>query len=114
MDIIGAPTVREHDGLAMSSRNAYLSAEERTKAPTLYAAIAAAAKEIAGGGDISAAVEVARQKVISAGFDTVDYVEARHADTLAPLTSSGDSGRILAAARLGRTRLIDNIAVPTK
>ncbi len=114
VDIIGAPTVREHDGLAMSSRNAYLSAEERAKAPTLYAAIATAAKEIAGGGDIAATIEVARQKLISAGFDSVDYVEARHAETLAPLTNPGDPGRILGAARLGRTRLIDNVAVPDK
>ncbi len=114
VDIIGAPTVREHDGLAMSSRNAYLSAEERAKAPTLYAAIAAVAKEIADGREIPATIEEARQKLISAGFDTVDYVEARHADSLAPLTSSGVPGRILAAARLGRTRLIDNVAVPTQ
>ncbi len=112
VDIIGAPTVREHDGLAMSSRNAYLSAEERVKAPALYVAIAGAAKDIAAGGEIEATVEAARQKLITAGFDSVDYVEARHADTLAPLTNTSNHGRILAAARLGRTRLIDNVPVP--
>ena len=59
-------------------------------------------------------IEQARQKLISAGFDAVDYVEARQADNLAPLKSTSDSGRVLAAVRLGHTRLIDNVAVPTR
>ncbi|HCX14366.1 MAG TPA: pantoate--beta-alanine ligase [Rhodospirillaceae bacterium] len=114
VDIIGAPTVRDPDGLAMSSRNSYLSTEQRAKAPILYATITEAAAEIARSREIMVTIEQARQKLISAGFDAVDYVEARQADNLAPLKSTSDSGRVLAAVRLGHTRLIDNVAVPTR
>jgi pantoate--beta-alanine ligase len=112
VDIIGVETVREADGLALSSRNAYLTPEERAKAATLYAAITVAAKGIAQGENIVAAVSSARQKILAAGFSSVDYVEARHAETLAPLGSNAEPGRVLAAAHLGRARLIDNVAVP--
>jgi len=112
VDIVDVPTVRERDGLAMSSRNAYLTPEERAKAPTLYAAITAAAKAMAQGENIAAAVSSARARILAAGFASVDYVEARHADSLAPLLSNAEPGRVLAAAHLGRARLIDNVAVP--
>jgi pantoate--beta-alanine ligase len=114
VDIIGVPTVRERDGLAISSRNTYLSTEERAKAPLLYVAIATAAKEIADGDDIAKVLKLAREKLIDAGFDAVDYIEARHADSLRPLENASDPGRVLAGARLGRARLIDNVAVPAK
>jgi pantoate--beta-alanine ligase len=111
VEIIGVSTVRETDGLAMSSRNAYLTKEERANAPALYKAITAAARAIAGGGDITAAVAAAKDAILQAGFASVDYVEARHADTLAPLKKADQPGRILAAAHLGRARLIDNVAI---
>ena len=95
----------------MSSRNAYLTAEERKKAPALYAAIGAAAKAIAGGADIAPSLAAAKDQIAAAGFGTIDYVEARHADTLLPLTSAAEPGRVLAAAQLGRARLIDNVAI---
>ncbi|MBX7199087.1 MAG: pantoate--beta-alanine ligase [Rhodospirillaceae bacterium] len=109
VDIIGVPTVREADGLALSSRNAYLTPEERAKAPALYATLCAAAKSIAEGGDIAAVAAAAKAALLESGFRQVDYVEARNADTLAPLTSGKEPGRVLAAAFMGRARLIDNV-----
>jgi pantoate--beta-alanine ligase len=111
VEIIGVPTVRESDGLAMSSRNAYLTKEERAKAPALYKAITTAAKAIASGNDIPAALAAAKESILQAGFASVDYVEARHAETLAVLKKADQPGRILAAAHLGRARLIDNVAI---
>ena len=111
VDIIGVATQRDTDGLALSSRNAYLTAEERKKAPALFTAISAAAKAIAGGADIAASMSAAKEQIAAAGFGTIDYVEARHADTLAPLTNAVEPGRVLAAAQLGRARLIDNVAI---
>ena len=112
VDIIGVETVREPDGLALSSRNAYLTSEERAKAPALNAAIVAAARAIAAGEEIAAATASARERILAAGFAKVDYVEARHAETLAPLGAKTEPGRVLAAAQLGRARLIDNVAIP--
>jgi len=112
VDVIGVETVREADGLAMASRNAYLSPEERAQAPALYAALTAAAKAIAAGGDIAAVTAAAREQIGAAGFGAVDYVEARHAETFAPLGSNTEPGRVLVAARLGRARLVDNVAIP--
>ncbi len=111
VDIIGVPTERAADGLALSSRNVYLTESERAQAPALYAAITAAAREIAGGKDIAASLTAARERIQAAGFGKIDYVEARHAETLAPLVSAQEPGRILAAAQLGRARLIDNVPV---
>lgn len=109
--IVAAATVREPDGLALSSRNAYLSTEERARAPRLHAALARCAEDIRKGRPVLAAVKSARAFVGAAGFVT-DYLEARHAETLAAIESrEQDPIRLLAAARLGRTRLIDNIAV---
>lgn len=111
VEIVGAPIVRHEDGLALSSRNAYLDAEEREKAPLLRRAIAAAAEAIGAGEPAAPALDAARKTLRAAGFD-IDYVALRNAETLSPV-ADGDAvpKRILAAARLGRTRLIDNVAV---
>jgi pantoate--beta-alanine ligase len=109
--ILGAPIVRERDGLALSSRNAYLSAGERAVAPTLHRVLADCAEEIARGAQLPAAIEQGRAAIERAGF-VLDYLEARNADTLRPVASAQDGPiRLLVAARLGRTRLIDNVAV---
>lgn len=109
--ILGAPTIREPDGLALSSRNVYLSPEERKVAPRLYAALARCAFDIKEGASIEAALENARASVKAAGF-VIDYIEARHAQNLKPVFSRDDAPiRLLAAAKIGKTRLIDNIAV---
>jgi pantoate--beta-alanine ligase len=103
--------VREHDGLALSSRNRYLSPGERQAAPMLYRVLKECAETIAAGAPIAVVLEKGRNTLAQAGFRP-DYLEARHADTLAPLTGSrGEPIRLLVAARLGKTRLIDNVAV---
>jgi len=110
-EILGAPTLREFDGLAMSSRNIYLAPEERERAKELHCALSEAARRIVNGDDIGAATHEARARLADAGYD-VDYLEARHAETLAPVSSLDDGPiRLLVAAKLGATRLIDNIAV---
>lgn len=111
IEIIGVPTQRDADGLALSSRNAYLSESERMAARALPRALGEAASTIQNGGDIGTALAAANALLIEAGFDPVDYVELRDAETLAPMTSLSRPARILAAARLGRTRLIDNLPV---
>ncbi len=110
-DIVGVPTVREDDGLALSSRNAYLSAAERRIAPTLYKELTAAATEIAAGADIEPRCAAVTESLLEAGFSSVDYVEVRDAETLAPITRIDTEARLLAAATLGNSRLIDNVAV---
>jgi pantoate--beta-alanine ligase len=109
--IVGIPVVRETDGLALSSRNRYLSASERAVAPVLHRALSACAASIAAGGPIAAALDRGRATIAGAGF-ALDYLEARDAGTLAPIASP-QSGPILllVAARIGTTRLIDNITV---
>jgi pantoate--beta-alanine ligase len=114
VEIVGAPTARATDGLALSSRNAYLSAEERAAAVALPNAIKAAAKAVAAGGRIDEAEETAKTAILAAGFRQVDYVDIREASDLSrlgPGPIGGADGRILVAAWLGRTRLIDNMAV---
>ena len=109
--VIGSRTVRERDGLAMSSRNVYLSPEERQAAPTLYRAMKECAKRLKAGEEFKTAMEAGRELISAAGF-ALDYFEARHAETLAPVASMKDGPvRILVAAKLGTTRLIDNIGV---
>ena len=109
--VIGSRTVRERDGLAMSSRNVYLSAEQRQIAPVLYRAMKESAKRLRAGDDIEAAMAGGAELITSAGF-VLDYFEARHAETLAPIASGKDGPvRILVAAKLGNTRLIDNVGV---
>jgi pantoate--beta-alanine ligase len=109
--VVGLPTVRERDGLAMSSRNVYLSPEQRRIAPTLYRAMKESAKRMRGGDDIEAAMAGGAELITGAGF-ALDYFEVRHAETLAPITSVKDGPmRILVAAKIGNTRLIDNVGV---
>ena len=109
--IVGLPTVREADGLAMSSRNAYLTPDERAVAPTIYRVISQVAEAAASGDVIAAAVAGGKADLEAAGFK-VDYLEVRDAKTLAPLTTDPDGPlRVLVAAWLGKTRLIDNIGV---
>ncbi len=109
--VIGSKTVRERDGLAMSSRNVYLSPEQRSVANVLYRTMKQSAARLRAGDEIKATVAGAAGMITEAGF-ALDYFEVRHAETLAPIASVKDGPmRILVAARLGTTRLIDNIAV---
>jgi pantoate--beta-alanine ligase len=109
--VIGARTVRERDGLAMSSRNVYLSPQERLVAPVLYRAMKESVRCLRAGDDVEAAMAGGAEMMTEAGF-TLDYFEVRHAETLAPIGEvKGGPMRILVAAKLGKTRLIDNIAV---
>ena len=109
--VIGSRTVRERDGLAMSSRNVYLSPQERDTAPVLFRAMKESAKRLRAGDDIEAVMAGGAELITAAGF-ALDYFEARHAETLAPIASVKDGPvRILVAAKLGKTRLIDNIGV---
>ena len=111
MRVIGIPTVREPDGLALSSRNAYLSEAERAVAPVLYRTLKTCAQSISAGSSVAKVLTDGRKAIAAAGF-ALDYLEARNAETLAPLSKGGDEPvRLLVAARLGRTRLIDNIGV---
>ena len=113
IEIVGGATKREADGLAMSSRNAYLSADERTRAAAVYRVMTQTAANIEAGERISSAAEEAQQALLSAGFASVDYVAVRRGDTLAPFGGDaapvGVTGRLLIAARMGKTRLIDNM-----
>ena len=108
--IIGAPTVREPDGLAMASRNVHLSADERAVAPVLYRVLKLCAEKIAAGRPGAAILAEGRETLERAGF-RLDYLEVRDAGTLRR-AAKGRPQRLLAAAMLGRTRLIDNVAVP--
>jgi pantoate--beta-alanine ligase len=113
IEIIGAPTVREEDGLACSSRNAYLNAEERQQAPVLRAALVEAA-ELARGGEGSAAALArhVRERISSASLARIDYVELVNAETLQPVENASSGSVIAVAVFFGRTRLIDNIRLP--
>jgi pantoate--beta-alanine ligase len=111
IDIAGGAIVREADGLAMSSRNAYLSSEQRQIASQLNQILKSAAQRIRGGKDIPTAITTARNAILKSGFDTVDYVAVRDAGTLAKIADIAKPARILAAAKIGNTRLIDNMAV---
>lgn len=111
--IQGVPTVREKDGLALSSRNAYLTPEQRAAAPALNAAIRAVAETAATGGRQATAVKAAIKALEKAGFGPIDYVAIADAETLGRWDArSGQPGRVLAAAKLGATRLIDNVPIP--
>ena len=107
--VMGGAIVRERDGLAMSSRNVYLSAEQRRAAPALFRTLEAISKRMRAGEDFSSAISAGADAIAKAGF-ALDYLEARHAETLAPVTSLNDGPvRLLVAAKIGTTRLIDNI-----
>lgn len=110
--IHGVATVREADGLALSSRNAYLSPADRRRAAALPAAMRAAAASLADGAPIAAEMAALQAALLAAGFDAVDYAEVRDAESLAPLGTLGAApSRLLVAARIGGTRLIDNLAI---
>jgi pantoate--beta-alanine ligase len=109
--VIGAPTLREPDGLALSSRNVYLTPQERAVAPTLHRVLVECAGNIVAGRPILGVMKSGREAIECAGF-AVDYFEARHAETLEPIASATAGPiRLLVAARLGKTRLIDNVGV---
>ena len=109
--IIGVPTQRDDAGLALSSRNAYLSDEERVAARALPRALGEAAAAIIRGEPVADALAAARQRLSEAGFGPIDYVALCDAASLEPIASLRGEARLLAAARIGRTRLIDNLAV---
>jgi pantoate--beta-alanine ligase len=114
IEIVGSAIVREVDGLAMSSRNAYLSSDERKIAGMLNVILRDAAAMAQRGAAIAETEAWAAEALREAGFDSVDYVAIRDAETLAPVADLSRPTRILAAVKLGRTRLIDNLAVNTK
>ncbi len=111
VEIAGCPTVREADGLAMSSRNAYLTPDERRIAGQLNVTLADAARAVAAGAAIADVESYAADRLRRAGFDKIDYVAIRDAETLLAIETLDVPARILAAAWLGGTRLIDNMAV---
>jgi pantoate--beta-alanine ligase len=111
VDIRGVPTVRDADGLALSSRNAYLSDEERARAIALPQSLEQAREAILGGEPVDAVLGNARRKLGDAGFSKIDYFALVNAATLEPLDEPAGEMRLIAAAAIGATRLIDNIAV---
>lgn len=111
VEVGGVATVRDADGLALSSRNAYLSADERSRAVELPRALEAARDAILDGGEVKTAIEQAEQALRDAGFGPIDYVALVDAATLEPLDAPGGTMRLIAAATIGGTRLIDNLAV---
>jgi pantoate--beta-alanine ligase len=110
LEIVGVPTVREPDGLALSSRNRFLTPDERAASPRLFAVLEAAARALAAGGEAPATLTSARDALSRAGFQ-VDYVALVDGATLQPLPRVNRNARLIAAARLGAVRLIDNVAV---
>jgi pantoate--beta-alanine ligase len=111
VQIAAVPTVREDDGLALSSRNAYLSPEEREQATALPRALDYAREAIRGGTSVALVLDTARKMLVSGGFSRVDYFALVDAATLEPLDAPKGEMRLVAAARIGSTRLIDNLAV---
>ncbi|GIK97265.1 MAG: pantothenate synthetase [Alphaproteobacteria bacterium] len=111
--IVGVPTVRDADGLALSSRNRYMSAAERERALALPRGLAALAGRVADGRPVAPEAAALRERLCAAGFDKIDYVEVADAETLQPLekVEYPRSARVFAAAWMGRTRLIDNMPV---
>jgi pantoate--beta-alanine ligase len=111
VNVVGIPTIRENDGLALSSRNVYLSADERRVAPTLHHVLRNCARGIKDGKPIARLLASGRNTITAAGF-ALDYLEARNAETLDPVRSRADGPiRLLVAAKIGKTRLIDNLGV---
>jgi pantoate--beta-alanine ligase len=111
VEIVGVPTIRDHDGLALSSRNAYLSTEERQNALALPRELQAARQEILEGKPVAAALFGAEEALLIAGFSRVDYFALVDAATLEPVEQAAGEMRLIAAAVIGKTRLIDNLAV---
>jgi pantoate--beta-alanine ligase len=111
VNVLAAPTMREGDGLALSSRNAYLSREERAAAPALHRGLRAVAEVLKGGREAATALANAKAAILDAGFASIDYLEVRDAENLQVAVGSARPRRVLGAAWLGRTRLIDNVPV---
>ncbi len=111
VEIIGVPIVRDPDGLALSSRNAYLSKDERGRALALPTALNEAAERVRSGAGVGEVLEHARARLRAAGFERIDYVALVDAQTLEPLERPGGAMRLIAAAVIGGTRLIDNLGV---
>jgi len=111
--VIGCPTIREADGLALSSRNVRLTPEERSVAPALARVLFGMAEKIATGEPVASTLAGGRSDICAAGYREVEYLELRAADDLSPLTEATRPARLLAAAWLGETRLIDNVPVPS-
>ena len=111
VEIVGVPTVREADGLALSSRNAYLTPDERSRAVALSAALAKARDAIRAGAPVQTALAEGKAVLAQAGFTTIDYFALVDSATLEPVESAGENSRLLAAAKIGATRLIDNLSV---
>ena len=110
--VFGVPTVREADGLAMSSRNAYLTVQERAQAVALPTAMRAAIAAIEAGGAVAEALAGLSAALLAGGFSSVDYAELCDADALTPITAlAGQPARLIVAARIGKARLIDNMGV---
>jgi len=114
VELVGMPILRDTDGLALSSRNAYLSEAQRKTALALPQALRRAAAGIESGGAIERALAAAKAEILSAGFGTVDYVALVDAGSLQPLVTLDREARLLGAARIGATRLIDNFPVMPK
>jgi pantoate--beta-alanine ligase len=113
VEIVGGPTARDEDGLALSSRNAYLTPGERETAGAFARVLRETADAVGAGGDPDAALARARTVLASAGVDSIDYIDIRHAETLAPAGNEPSTPRrLFAAVVIGTTRLIDNLAVP--
>jgi len=110
-EIIGAPIIREPDGLAMSSRNAYLSPDERKIAGQMNLLLKKAVSDLHTGSPITGVEDDVRRNLLRSGFGSVDYAEVRNANTLESISALGRPARVLAAAKVGNTRLIDNMAV---
>ena len=111
ISLIGHPTVRDSDGLALSSRNQYLSAEQRAIAPLLYQTLGKSAAEILAGVHILQSLDKAKHQLLAAGFTKIDYLDLRDAISLAPSLTAKADDRLFVAAWLGETRLIDNCAI---
>lgn len=111
VEIVGHETVREADGLAMSSRNALLSSAERAQAPRLHSALTLASSQIAGEENVDGALDAARNAIAAAGFGPIDYLAYVDGATLEPLVEKHAGGRLIVAAFLGKIRLIDNVRV---
>ena len=111
ISLIGHPTVREGDGLALSSRNHYLSAKQRAIAPLLYQTLSKSAAEILAGADILQSLEKAKYQLLAGGFTKIDYLDLRNTNNLERTLTAKADDRLFVAAWLGKTRLIDNCAI---
>ena len=111
VNIIASPTIRDVDGLALSSRNGYLSAEQRAIAPTLYASLQQVRHDIISGTPIEQAIAAGKQQILDGGFDSLDYLGYCNRADLQPLSHYSEQSVLLVAARLGTTRLIDNLSL---